>query len=163
MICTLNTCQYEALPDDSRGRCADHQLGMSDLEFKSGWILLIMQPWGARYNKTDRQGHPTAESKLQLTLYYSKLKHGSLGAWMKTVDTYVTGHDWPSVDDLRKTMRGHEPIRAQLTDQQRTPPASVPMPDEVKRMVKSLFGKPKRTFGCFVDESVSEEHEASHV
>jgi hypothetical protein len=124
-------------------------------DFIPGWLLLVAQPWGARYNKTDHTGQPTADAKLQLEFYYSKLKHGSTEAWRKTAEQYAIGKEWPSLQDLRATMRGHEPQPRSLPDY--TTPTEEPMPQAIKDLVLKVYGEPRRRFGPYVDAAVPEE------
>lgn len=154
-LCTVPACMAEAVAD---GRCATHPLQrtMTQAEFLPGWLLLVNQPWGHRYNKTDRQGQPTAEARLQLEFYFAKLKQGSVAAWRRTAEQYAAGSDWPSVEDLKRTMRAYEPILPKLpAPREATDPR--PMPPEIRALVCRLFGAPRRTFGCWVDDAVPEE------
>lgn len=164
-LCSAGTCTQDAVRD---GRCLQHAPGMSKTDFLRGWALLVTQPWGHRYNQTIRTGpdagKPTPEATLQMQFYYDKLKHGSAAAWLKTAECHAQGRDWPSLDDLRRSLRGNEEHPRQLTDER--PHELVPMPPEIKAQVLRLFGKPRRVFGCFVDDSVPEEQasqEESHV
>jgi hypothetical protein len=128
---------------------------MTQDEFLTGWYLLVIQPWGQKYNRTTSEGQPEAASKLQLEFYFDKLKHGTAGAWMRTAQQYAMGRAWPTVVDLRTTMRHHEVPGRQLTH--REDRQTVPMPDDVKAMVLRIFGAPQRQFGPYVDDSVPEK------
>jgi hypothetical protein len=161
-LCTIGACTADAIRE---GRCATHAQGMSITEFMPGWLLLVTQPWGHRYNQTIRTGpeagKPTPDASLQLKFYHDGLKHGSPAAWMKTAATHARGREWPSVEDLRRSLRNNEEQPRQLRDDR--PRELVPMPPAVKAMVLKVFGEPRRQFGCFIDESVPEAREESHV
>lgn len=77
---------------------------MTRLEFAKGWKLLIIQPWGWRYNQTDGQGKPTTEASTQMEFYYEELKWGSVEAWQKVVKIYAKGKEWPSLNELRDSL-----------------------------------------------------------
>jgi hypothetical protein len=74
-------------------------------EFLRSWKLLIVQPWGWRYNRVDQTGKPDADSLTQLDLYFSTLAWAHADAWHKTVLLYVKGKDWPSLGEVSDTLR----------------------------------------------------------
>lgn len=155
-LCTAGACTQEA----TRGeRCAQHAAGMSQQEFLRGWLLLVTQPWGHRYNQTVRTGpdagRPTADATLQMQFYFDKLKHGTPAAWYRTAEVYAQGHEWPSLENLRRTLKQFEEKPRQLRDDRPVEPQ--PMPEQVKALVLRMFGEPRRRFGCWIDESVPEE------
>ena len=160
-LCTAGTCTQDAVRD---GRCHQHAPWMSQQDFLRGWALLVTQPWGHRYNQTIRTGpdagRPTPEATLQMQFYYDKLKHGSVAAWLKTAECHAQGRDWPSLEDLRRSLRNHEEKPQQLTDDR--PLEWQPMPANIQAMLVRMYGAKRRRFGCWIDESVpEEEHELS--
>ena len=125
---------------------------MNQDEFFRGWALLVTQPWGQRYNRTTPDGQPAADAKLQLEFYFDKLKHGTASAWFKTAEQYAMAREWPTVMELRTSMRHYEPPVRQLA---RPHERSVePMPAEVQGYLTKVYGSKQRTFGPWIDESV---------
>jgi hypothetical protein len=82
---------------------------MTKAEFLSGWKLLVLQPWGWRYNQCDKAGRPTADSLAQLDLYFSSLEWAHSDAWQKAVRLYVQGKDWPALGELLATLKQINP------------------------------------------------------
>lgn len=77
---------------------------MTQAEFARGWKLLIVQPWGWRYNKLDERGNITEESKTQLEFYYEELHRAHPEAWLFVAKTHARGDGWPSVNELQATL-----------------------------------------------------------
>lgn len=109
---------------------------MSQGDFGKGWKLLIIQPWGWRYNQTDRLGKPTTEAQAQLEFYYDKLKWADPRAWWKTAETYAQGKEWPSVNELRTTLLS---INAQFVKVLQDTRPSEPMPEGVRNILDRLL------------------------
>ncbi len=96
---------------------------MTRQEFKAGWRLLLLQPWGWRYNQA-RDGQPTAEAVAQLAV----------------ARLYAEGKEWPSVAELRTSLALEQPRHvAALPDRSRQ--QGVPMPDEVRALLARIGGK----------------------
>ena len=77
---------------------------MTKQEFKQGWALLVLQPWGWRYNRIEN-GVPTPDSLAQLDFYYAKLNFAEPEAWMHIAELYAQGNEWPSVNDLKRALQ----------------------------------------------------------
>ncbi len=110
--------------------------GMSQAEFARGWKLLIIQPWGWRYNQMDQSGQPTSAAMKQMEFYYDKLKWAQAAAWLAVVDLFARGDKWPSVDDLTQALRqaNSKFVRALPKPE----PRWEPMPDEVRAQLQRL-------------------------
>jgi hypothetical protein len=78
---------------------------MTQGEFAKGWKLLILQPWGWRYRSLDAHGKPTEEAMTQMEFYFAKLKWAHPEAWWQVADRFAQGGEWPSVDELRNSLR----------------------------------------------------------
>lgn len=87
---------------------------MTQSEFAKGWKLLILQPWGWRYRSLNSEGKPSEESRVQLELYYSKLKWATPEAWQEVVRVYVEGEEWPSIQALKTALQqiNHRYVKA---------------------------------------------------
>lgn len=109
---------------------------MTRQEFKAGWRLLILQPWGWRYNQA-RDGQPTPEAVAQFDLYYDALKAWHPDAWHAVARMYAEGEKWPSVGELRTSLAleqaRHVPALPDRSRQQ-----GVPMPDDVREKLARL-------------------------
>lgn len=102
---------------------------MSQADFAFGWRLLIIQPWGWRYNQTDSTGRPTVEAKTQLEFYYDKLKWAQPKAWWKVAEMYAQGKEWPNLSDLQRSLStANSQCLPAVTDAR----PGVPMPEEVR-------------------------------
>lgn len=111
---------------------------MTREEFIQGWSLLVMQPWGWRYNQIGQDGRPGGDSLMQLNLYFESLKWADTQAWCKVAKVFARSEKWPSANELR------ESLRSVNDDFVRAVPAHVEyveMPDEVRAMVEKI-GKP---------------------
>lgn len=78
---------------------------MTRKEFMAGWSLLVLQPWGWRYNKVGGDGQPTSEALAQIEFYFSKLSWAHPQAWRQVVELYAEGKEWPSVQELRISLQ----------------------------------------------------------
>ena len=112
--------------------------GMSQAEFVKGWKLLIIQPWGWRYNQTDASGKPTAAAMTQMEFYFEKLRWAHPQAWWTVAQTYAQGNDWPSVNELRQALQyANGKYVDAVTDQR----PGEPMPEGVRAIFERLTGK----------------------
>lgn len=82
---------------------------MTKAEFLPGWKLLVLQPWGWRYNQLGRDGRPSGDALMQLDLYFSKVAWAHPEAWRKAVMLYVEGNEWPSIGELLGTLKTINP------------------------------------------------------
>ena len=111
---------------------------MSRAEFAKGWKLLIIQPWGWRYNQVDSSGQPTTAAVTQMEFYFDKLKWAHPKAWWDIAQTYAQGNEWPSLNDLRQALRHANGTYIEaLTDQR----PGVQMPEEVRAVLDRLTRK----------------------
>jgi hypothetical protein len=78
---------------------------MTKAEFLSGWALLVLQPWGWRFNQTGKDGKPTGDALAQLEFYFEALRWAHPEAWRKVAAQFAEGSAWPSVADLRHALK----------------------------------------------------------
>jgi hypothetical protein len=107
-------------------------------EFLKGWSLLVMQPWGYRYNKVDTNGRPVGDGLMQLNLYFESLKWADAQAWLKVTVLFARGEKWPSVNELRDGLRN---VNGGFVKALSNHPEYCEMPDEVRAMIEKI-GKP---------------------
>ena len=111
---------------------------MTQAEFSKGWKLLIIQPWGWRYNQTDESGQPTAAAMTQMEFYFEKLQWAHPTAWLDVARTYAQGESWPSVNELRQALHHvNGKYVSPLADHR----PGVPMPQPVREMLDRLSEK----------------------
>lgn len=109
---------------------------MSREDFGKGWRLLIIQPWGWRYNQTEADGRPSHAAREQLEFYYDRLKWADARAWLSVARLYAQGEEWPSLQALQRSLRQvHAQLHPVLTDQR----PGDPMPDEVRERLSRLM------------------------
>lgn len=109
---------------------------MTKKEFLSGWTLLIVQPWGWRYNQVGHEGKPTPDALTQLDFYYEKLQGSDAQVWRQTAELYAQGKEWPCLNDLRQTL---SVFQRRLIDKLPAPiQETTGMPDEVRRKIHSI-------------------------
>ena len=77
---------------------------MTEAEFARGWRLLVLQPWGWRYNQV-KNGKPTQDSIEQLDFYYRKLGWADADSWYRVADLFAAGKEWPSIDELKQSLK----------------------------------------------------------
>lgn len=77
---------------------------MTKEEFLQGWALLLAQPWGARYARTENEMDRLA-AKTQLDLYYHEFAGSDAADWLKACRQHAKGTRWPSIDELRVSVR----------------------------------------------------------
>lgn len=110
---------------------------MTQADFAKGWRLLIIQPWGWRYNQTDHQGRPTRDAQTQLEFYYNQLHWADSRAWWKTCEQYAQGKEWPSVSELRQAVQHlQRQVLRSIRDTRKD--EGEPMPDDVRAMIDRL-------------------------
>lgn len=111
---------------------------MSREEFTRGWRLLIIQPWGWRYNQTEADGRPTYAAREQLEFYYDRLKWAAGEVWLQVAKSYAHGDEWPSLNALILSAKQVQAqYRPALTDQR----PGDPMPDEVRAILERIGNK----------------------
>jgi len=111
---------------------------MTREEFMKGWSMLVMQPWGWRYNKVGNDSRPVGDALLQLDLYFESLKWADARAWWKVAVLFARGEKWPSVNELRDGLRS---VNGDFVKSLQQQPEYVEMPAEVRAMVERI-GKP---------------------
>ena len=84
---------------------------MTREEFGKGWLLLTTQPWGKAYRTQEQaqEGTEPAPGEVQLAWYYKSLAFCNPFVWLATCEMYAKGTHWPSVDELRTTIRQNSP------------------------------------------------------
>jgi hypothetical protein len=110
---------------------------MTKAQFVKGWKLLIIQPWGARYNRAEN-GQPTEESRTQLEFYYDKLKWADPRAWMKLASTYAEGKEWPSIGELKTSLQVVNARYVPAINDKRAMRDGESMPSEVRDMISRI-------------------------
>lgn len=78
---------------------------MTRPDFIRGWKLLVLQPWGWRYNQLTPAGRPTDDALAQLEFYFAALSWADGEAWLKVAKLYAAGKDWPCLNDLSASLR----------------------------------------------------------
>jgi hypothetical protein len=114
---------------------------LSQADFAKGWRLLVLQPWGWRYNRIDEAtGRPTHEAAAQMEFYYGKLNWAQPAAWWAVADLFAQGSAWPSVTELKQALQVENPRHVvAVTDQRRA--QGEPMPPEVRELIEKLNTK----------------------
>ena len=104
---------------------------MTKAEFLKPYLLLVLQPWGRRYDLR------TPEGQAQVEFYFSKLGWAHPKAWEKTVDLYAQGKEWPSVTELKRSLQhvNGQYVRAIGDDRKRR---SEQMPEKVREMLEKI-------------------------
>lgn len=111
-------------------------MGMNQAEFARGWKLLIIQPWGWRYNQMDQSGQPTIAAKQQMEFYFDKLKWAQPEAWLEVVDLFARGDVWPSLEALAQALRQ---VNVKFVKALPKPePQFEPMPDAVRVQLQRM-------------------------
>lgn len=84
---------------------------MTREEFLKPYLLLINQPWGRRYVMNTPEGQAQAE------LYFRRLGTVHPAIWAGVCEHYAAGGKWPSLDELRATIKHNTtpPTLPQLT------------------------------------------------
>lgn len=100
---------------------------MTKDEFLTGWTLLIAQPWGLRYARQDNETDRTL-SRTQADFYYQEFSGVDGADWLRACQQYAKGTRWPSIEELRVTLRAR-------------PTAPAPTPPSAQRMTLSEFGE----------------------
>lgn len=111
---------------------------MTKQEFMQGWKLLVLQPFGLRFNQLGKDGKPTADALAQLDFYYESLKWADAQAWLKVAVLFARGEKWPSVNELRDGLRN---VNGGFVKALSNHPEYCQMPDEVRAMIEKI-GKP---------------------
>ncbi len=122
------------------GSIMSQQRAMTRDEFKCGWLLLIIQDWGWRYNQTDAQGRPTATAVAQMNFYFERLRGFLPEAWLAVAGRFAEGNKWPNVEDLRVALQ-HEQTRRVKALPNHSRQQGEPMPREVREMIDRMARK----------------------
>lgn len=77
---------------------------MTRPDFIRGWLLLTTQPWGKAYRAMAIVTGEPSPAEIQAEFYYSKVRGSAAHAWLRACEHYATGAQWPSLDDLLRTM-----------------------------------------------------------
>lgn len=108
---------------------------MTKKEFLQGWKVLVLQPWGWRYNQVGKDGKPTADAMAQLDFYFSKLSWAQPEAWAKVAEVYAEGKEWPSVQELRASLQN---LNGQFVKALPHRSEGVEMPQEVRARLAKI-------------------------
>lgn len=111
---------------------------MTRQEFMVGWSLLVLQPWGWRYNQAGPNGKPTADALGQLEFYFSELSWAHAEAWGKVARRYAKGDKWPSVQEVLTSLRHVNPQFVRAIGVERVP-ESCTCPPEVQAVLDKLM------------------------
>lgn len=82
---------------------------MTREEFVKGWVFLTAQPWGKRYAGTD------GTAMVQSELYYKKFSNLNSWVWLGCCEMLAAGEHWPSIDELRLTIRNNTPQETRIS------------------------------------------------
>jgi hypothetical protein len=107
---------------------------MTKAEFSVGWMMLTAQPWG-RWYRGD-----TAESAIQLELYYKHVSRANPKSWRSVCEQYAQGEKWPSLNDLKASLSN---IGGYVQDGVKAIPVNrsssgEQMPDKVREMLSKI-------------------------
>jgi hypothetical protein len=80
-------------------------------EFREGWNLLVVQPWGRRYSTSVKGDKSTAAT--QQAFYFKRLERYGGDMWKVTCEILGAGDHWPSIDEIRATINASLPSRYQ--------------------------------------------------
>ena len=111
---------------------------MTRQEFMVGWSLLVLQPWGWRYNQAGPNGKPTADALGQLEFYFSELSWAHAEAWGKVARSYAKGDKWPSVQEVVTSLRHINPQFVKAIGCERVD-TSCECPPEVQAVLDKLM------------------------
>lgn len=82
---------------------------MTRHEFAKGWMLLIAQPWGRRYEGD------TEIAATQRELYFARFSKHSAGEWFDVCAKLAEKNEWPSIGTISNVLNsrirtGHHPM-----------------------------------------------------
>lgn len=92
---------------------------MTKEEFIQGWTLLIAQPWGTRYARAESE-IDRLTAKTQMDLYYREFAGSDADDWLKACRQHAKGTKWPSIDELRISVRARPTPRSAPASQAMT-------------------------------------------
>ena len=116
---------------------------MTKTEFLQGWKMLVLQPWGWRYNQIGKDGKPTPDAMAQLDFYFAKLSWAQTEAWRKVAEVYAEGKEWPSIQELRASLQS---LNGQFVKALPHRSEGEEMPPEVRAMFAKI-GQPMTNGG----------------
>lgn len=107
---------------------------MTKPEFLRGYLFLTAQPWGKTYRTMSMQldGEPSP-AEIQVEFYFQAFEKYDAEGWRITCEQFAAGDHWPSVDQLKASLKHYVPVRAAL-------PAPEP---EYISMEEALAGNPE--------------------
>jgi hypothetical protein len=120
---------------------------MTKPEFLAGFKLLLIQPWGWRYNQIGHDGKPTPDALAQMEFYYTELSWAHPQAWAQVARTYAKGEKWPSVQELLTWLRHVNVHYVQAITDAREP-EYCECPAEVSAMLDKLCGDKAFSFSA---------------
>ncbi len=88
---------------------------MTKPEFLRGYLVLTTQPWGRTYRTMSMplDGEPSP-AEIQIEFYFQQLQHSEAGAWSVTCEKFAVSDHWPSVEELKLSLKHYRPIRVAL-------------------------------------------------
>lgn len=81
---------------------------MTPQEFDAGWALLLAQPFAHLYQRD------AAAEAVQRRLYFEELKWSDGTAWIRIAKDFACGSKWPSLDEIRPSLRSAQPRPRQI-------------------------------------------------
>lgn len=106
-------------------------MAMDYEQFYRGWLALIAQPWGHRYQ--DRSGltdEQRATIRIQQELYFKRLSYCNPYLWEAVCEGFSSGDHWPSIDELKQAIRANQP-EEKKPDALMTPPDWSHAPEQI--------------------------------
>lgn len=92
------------------GTNQEGHMAMDYEQFYRGWLALIAQPWGQRYQ--DRSGltdEQRATIRIQQELYFKRLSYCNPYLWEAVCEGFSAGDHWPSIDEIKQAIRANQP------------------------------------------------------
>ena len=112
---------------------------MTREDFTKGWMFLVIQPWGQKYNGK----YEPEQAQMQFEVYYHALSFGSAEAWKDTALLYAAGSDWPALTEMRRTLseahRKHIKTLPEPTNDADLDPEAV---NKIEANLSRIMGKP---------------------
>lgn len=106
---------------------------MTKADFLSGYLLLVIQPWGRRYELS------TSEGQLQSELYYRHLSFADVETWRRVAERFAQGGKWPSLEELKQSLYASLPRRRSLPAPEKE--LCPDMPPDVRKRIDALLGR----------------------
>lgn len=89
-------------------------MAMDYEQFYRGWLALVAQPWGQRYqDRSNLSEEQRATIRIQQELYFKRLSFCNEYLWESICESFATGDHWPSIDELKRAISANSPQQKQ--------------------------------------------------